>query len=182
MLSAQDISLVSYRSLDHQATTSGETIASPPRLLSVVLVVLPARFLVVLVSWRNEGSHCGCSSDRSEQRRRFVSFVDMPSVTSQLSMLALHEVGARLDMRACIDCGLPHISSLDAHNTTRIQLLQRHISISSVAAVGTSDHRVHLPHSVAAMSASLVASIGAICDGVFCRPETGTFLYSSRAR
>ena len=87
----------------------------------------------------------------------------MPSVTSQLSMLALHEGGAGLDMRACNDCGLPYISSLNAHNNTRIQLLQRHISISSVAAVGTLDHRVHLPHSVAAMSASLAASIGAIC-------------------
>ena len=34
MLSAQDISLVSNRSLDH-TTTSGETIASPLRLVTV---------------------------------------------------------------------------------------------------------------------------------------------------
>ena len=54
-----------------------------------------------------------------------VGFVEMPSVTSQLSMLALHKVGAMLDMRASNDCGLPHISSLDAHDITRIQLLQR---------------------------------------------------------
>ena len=78
--------------------------------------------------WRNDGctwrvSHCGCSIGRSEHRRRFVFFVEMPSVTSQLSMLALHKVGTRLDMRACNDCGPPHISSLDAHNITRIQLL-----------------------------------------------------------
>ena len=53
----------------------------------------------------------------------------MSSVTSQLSMLALHEVGARLDMRTSNDCGFPHISSLDAHNITTIQLLQRRCTL-----------------------------------------------------
>ena len=128
MLSAQDSSLVSYRSLD-QTTTSGETIASRLHLLSVDWLCRGSRHISRLF-WRIDGctwrvSQCGCSIDRIEQRRRFVCFVEMPSVTSQLSMLALHKVGARLDMRASNNCGLPHIYSLDAHNITMIQLLQR---------------------------------------------------------
>ena len=125
---AQYSSLASYRSLD-QMTTSGEKIANRLRLLSVDWFLRGCRHVSRLF-WRRVGctwrvSHCGCSIDRSEQRRHFIRFVEMPSVTSQLSMLALHNVGARLDMRASNDCGLPHISSLDTYKITRIQLLQR---------------------------------------------------------
>ena len=124
--------MVSYRSLDH-TTTSGETIANHLRLLSVDWFWRGCRHVSRLF-WRNDGcawrvSHGGCSIDRSEQRRRFVGFVEMPSVTSQLSMLALHTVGARLDMRASNNCGFPHISSLDAHNINTIQLLQRRCTL-----------------------------------------------------
>ena len=127
LLSAQDSSLVSYRSLDH-TTTSSETIASWLRLLSVDWFWWGCRHDSRLF-WRSDGctwrvSHCSCSIGRSEQRRRFVCFVEMPSVTSQLSMLALHKVGARVDKRAPNDCWFAHLSSLDAHNITWIQLLQ----------------------------------------------------------
>ncbi len=87
------------------------------------------------------GTSLGCSGEATDARGGYLTaavpsigannggasfvFVDMPSVMSQLSMLALHKVGARLDMQACNECGFPHISSLDAHNITRIQLLQR---------------------------------------------------------
>ena len=47
-------------------------------------------------------------------------------------MLALHKVGARrLDMGTSDDCGLPHIASLDADNVTRIQLLQRQMTVKA---------------------------------------------------
>ena len=101
-------------------------------------------------------SHCGYFIDRSEQRRRFVSFVDMPSVASKLSMLALHKVGAKLDMRAGNDSGLPHISSGRAqhHQDSASAEAMHSCSTSSAAAIGTPGHSVHLPRSVAAMSAS----------------------------
>ena len=128
MLSSRHSSLVSDRSL-YQTTTSGEPIASTLRLLNVHWFWRGCRHVSRLFrrnaecTWRV--SHCSSSIDRSEQRRRFVCFIDMPSVTSQLYMLPLHKVGARLDMRASNDCGLPHVSSLDAQNITWIQLLQR---------------------------------------------------------
>ena len=72
------------------------------------------------------GTSLGCSGEATDARGGYLTeavpsigannggasfvFVDMPSVMSQLSMLALHKVGARLDMRACNDCGLPHPS------------------------------------------------------------------------
>ena len=69
-------------------------------------------------------------------------------------------------MRASTECGLPHISSLDAHNISRIHLLQRRCTLLYIfcAAAGTSGHRVHLTPSVVAMSALLAALIGAICS------------------
>ena len=75
-------------------------------------------------------------------------------------MLALHKVGTRLDMRACNYCGLPqhHQDSAAAESMHTCR------SKSSVAVVGTSDHRMHLRHSAAGMSALLAASIGAICS------------------
>ena len=148
--------MVSYCSLD-QAITSGETIVSPLQPLSVdVDWFWRGCRHVSRLFWRRDGctwrvSHCGCSIDRSEQRRCFICFVEMPSVTPQLSMLALHKVGARLDMWASNGCGLPHISSRRG---------QHHQDSS---AVGTSGHSAHLPRWVAAMSVSLAASIGAIC-------------------
>ena len=92
VFSAQYSSLVSYRSLD-QTTTSSEEIAARLRLMSVDWFWRGCRHVSRLFwisergTWRV--SHCGCSIDRREQRRRFVSFVEMPSVTSQLSMLSL---------------------------------------------------------------------------------------------
>ena len=108
-------------------------IANRLRLLSVDWFWRGCRHVSQLI-WRNDGcawhvSHYGCSIDRSEQRRCFVGFVELPSVTSQLSMLALHKVGAMLDMRASNDCQFSQISSLDVHNITAIQLLQRRCNL-----------------------------------------------------
>ena len=137
-----------------------------------------------MVSGGAAGTSLGCSGEATDARgvclaaavpsieannrsRRFDGFVEMPSVTSQLSMLALHKVGARLDMRTCNDCGLPHIlSERTQHHQDSAAAEAMHTcrSTSSVAAVGTSGHSVHLPRSVAAVSASLAASIRAVCS------------------
>ena len=128
MLSAQCNSFVSYRSLD-QPITSGETIASRLRLLSIDWFWRGSRH-VSRWFWRNDDctwrvAHCGCSIDRSEQRRHFVclAFCYVAVVHAGYT-----QVGASLDMRACNDVGLPRISSLDAH-ITRIHLLQRRCTL-----------------------------------------------------
>ena len=59
-------------------------------------------------------------------------------------------------------------------------------SASSVAAVGTLGHPMHLPHSVTAIDVLLAALIGAICSSTSAtaciEDRRRVFMYSSRVR